>query len=267
MNGTVARALKGAFRIAGLDLRRARAPRSPISAEHLLCWVESANTDPVAARFLQHCRARSAESRSQLMQDLFVDFVLDTDAGYFVEFGACDGVSLSNTVFLESRRAWGGILAEPARRWHRALSRSRPAAEIDTRCVWDTTGDELEFAEARSGELSTAMELADPSRAVRRYTVPTVSLNDLLAQHAAPENVDYLSIDTEGSELRILGAFDFERWRPRVLTVEHNYTEQREPVRRLLAARGYVNVLTEFSLFDDWFVDADNWSALLASQQ
>lgn len=264
MNGAAANALKGAFRLAGLDVHRARAPASPISPRHLLSWVEAANTDPVAARFLAHCRARCADSRAQLMQDLFVDFVLDTDAGYFVEFGACDGVSLSNTAFLESRRGWRGVLAEPARRWHRALRRNRPAARVDTRCVWEATGDELEFAEARAGELSTVMELADASVAVRRYRVPTVSLNDLLARHAAPAHIDYLSIDTEGSEFRILAAFDFDRWRPRVLTVEHNYTDRREPVRRLLAARGYLNVLTGFSLFDDWFVDREIWSALSA---
>lgn len=264
MTGAVADAVKGAFRLAGLEVHRARAPGSPISAEHLLRWVEAVNTDPVAARFLAHCRARSELSRSQLMQDLFVDFALDTDAGFFVEFGACDGVTLSNSAYFESTRAWRGILAEPARRWHRALVRNRPAATIDTRCVWASSGGELEFAEARAGELSSVTTLADPTAAVRRYKVTTVSLDDLLAEHAAPAPVDYLSIDTEGSELTILAAFDLERWRPRVLTVEHNYTVQREPIRRLLVDRGYINVLPEFSLFDDWFVARDDWCALTA---
>ena len=69
------------------------------------------------------------ESQAQLWQDLFVLHELDLKRdGYFVEFGATNGVSLSNTHLLEKRFGWKGILAEPARCWHAALEKNRSAA-------------------------------------------------------------------------------------------------------------------------------------------
>ena len=52
--------------------------------------------------------------------------------------------------------------------------------------------------------------------------VTSITLNSLLERHKAPTEIDYVSLDTEGSELRILSAFDFSRWNVRIWSVEHN---------------------------------------------
>ena len=65
-------------------------------------------------------------SNAQLLQDLWVLYELkEKRNGYFVEFGACDGMSLSNTLLLEKTFGWQGALAEPARAWHAALYANR----------------------------------------------------------------------------------------------------------------------------------------------
>ena len=69
-----------------------------------------------------------------------------------------------------------------------------------------------------------------------------------------PSDIDYLSIDTEGSELEILNEFDFERWNVRIFTCEHNFTDSRKPIQDLMARHGYRHVHEKNSLFDDWFV-------------
>lgn len=52
-------------------------------------------------------------SQAQLYQDLFALSIFGKDfAGYFVEFGATDGKSLSNTFLLEKDYGWRGLLAE-----------------------------------------------------------------------------------------------------------------------------------------------------------
>jgi hypothetical protein len=51
---------------------------------------------------------------SQIRQDRYIDFFFSKKRnGVFVDIGANDGVTLSNTYFLEKERHWTGICIEP----------------------------------------------------------------------------------------------------------------------------------------------------------
>jgi FkbM family methyltransferase len=200
------------------------------------------------------------QSTAQLRQDLLALAVCQMKRdGYFVEFGATDGVSLSNSYLLEKFFGWKGILAEPARIWHSALKSNRNAI-VDTRCVWSKSGAVVDFRETDIGALSTISEFAAcDGHAVERknariYSVETVSLNDLLGQHRAPAVMDLLSIDTEGSELEILKNFDFSRYRFNLIVCEHNFTPARDDILNLLSSVGYRRILAGISGWDDWYV-------------
>jgi len=199
-------------------------------------------------------------SPAQLRQDLFALCALDFKVGgYFVEFGATNGLALSNTLLMEKHFGWSGILAEPARRWHEELRKNR-SVHIETSCVWRESGRKLGFNETDIGEYSTIDDYSgsDMHAGLRvggsRYEVETISLIDLLRKYGAPSTVDYLSIDTEGSEYEILKAIDFEQYRFRVITCEHNFTPAREKVFDLLSEHGYVRKFEHLSCFDDWYV-------------
>ena len=199
-------------------------------------------------------------SQAQIRQDLFVLSELGFKrGGFFVEFGAASGKELSNTWLLEKHFGWTGVLAEPAKCWHQRLAANRTCA-IEQRCVWKSTGDSLDFAEASEEEISTLSSFkggdqhAASRRSSRHYQVETISLNDLMAEHKAPDSPDYLSIDTEGSELEILQAFDFKRYPFKVITCEHNFTPLRGEIHALLVAAGYVRKYENLSDFDDWYV-------------
>jgi len=200
------------------------------------------------------------ESRAEFRQDLFVLSELGfKKGGYFVEFGATNGVSTSNTHLLETRFGWRGILAEPAKRWHKELRANR-SCEIDTSCVWSHSNWVLPFKEDQIGERSTLQSFSTLDSKTTRgnssklYDVPTISLEDLLVKHDAPSAIDYLSIDTEGSEYEILSNFDFSKFQFRVITCEHNYTQSRERIHDLLTRNGYTRKFEMFSKVDDWYV-------------
>jgi FkbM family methyltransferase len=202
-----------------------------------------------------------SESHAQFHQDLFALVVSGfKSGGYFVEFGATDGRGLSNTNLLETKFQWTGVLAEPAIKWHGALRANR-LASIDPRCVWRTSGERLTFNETEIGEYSTIHAYSDRDFHAgtrtkgRHYDVETVSLLDLLETHNAPSYVDYLSIDTEGSEYEILNSFDFDRFRFGFISCEHNFTGTREKIHALLTAHGYRRVLEKVSAVDDWYLD------------
>jgi FkbM family methyltransferase len=216
-----------------------------------------------ALGFIEFCRQHLPESSAQIYQDLWVLYMTGGKrAGYFVEFGACDGVSISNTLLLERSFGWKGILAEPNPFWHNALARNR-SAEVDHRCVYSCSGETLAMQCVTSEPELSRIDRIVPNDVHEKeghrleskvVSVPTVSLLDLLDSHSAPFRIDYMSVDTEGSELEILQAFDFTRYDIGLLTVEHaGETEKRDAIRTLMADAGYSLWHPIISRWDDWF--------------
>jgi FkbM family methyltransferase len=202
---------------------------------------------------------------SQLGQDVLALAITDFKRnGYFVEFGAMDGKYASNTYLLEKDYEWTGIVAEPARVFHKDLPINRSCI-IDHRAVTDVTGNQVEFKEVdeQLGLSGIVEHFHDKDWAVKVraqsqgpvYTVPTVSLDDLLEQHQAPNNIDYISIDTEGSEYLILKNFNFKKYSVGFFSVEHNNVDTvRTDIKELMEQNGYVRILSEQSEIDDWYV-------------
>jgi len=228
---------------------------------HKLVWImNNSSTDKTLSD--EDKQTVFENSRSQLGQDVLALSLADhARGGFFVEFGATDGIHLSNTFLLESKFGWTGILGEPARKWHERLKNNRTAA-IDHRCVFSVTGAKLKFVETEIGELSTIQGFGESDGLVSSrqeaeyYEVESVSLEDLLKYHNAPRHIDFLSVDTEGSEFEILNAFNFSAYSFGLIVVEHNYTESRDKVFELLTANGYTRIHENLSDFDDWYVQA-----------
>lgn len=218
--------------------------------------------------YLESFDSYTGTSYSQLRQDVLALTIFNKkEQGFFVEFGGLDGIENSNSLLLEKEYGWCGILAEPAKIFHDRLDKNRTCT-IDHRAVTGKTGDLLKFKETNVElGLSGLVEYFHPGdrHTTNReksdgqvYTVETVSLNDLLEQHHAPNHIEYLSIDTEGSEFEILKEFDFNRWKIDLITVEHNYVmENRDNLRFLLEKNNYRRVFIERSQWDDWYVHLD----------
>jgi FkbM family methyltransferase len=253
--------LKGAARNFGYEIRRI--PQDDwLEPLDMLNRLREGQAGELA-HFLRYAVAHYEDSSAQLFQDLLVlSLTGEKRGGFFVEFGAADGMFLSNTYLLETKYGWDGILAEPSKVWHEKLSENR-RCKIDRRCVWTASGEMLKFSESTLNDISTisvfkASDSLDRSDSIE-YDVETISLNDLLAAHNPPKDFEYLSIDTEGSELTILRSLDFSKWKPRIVTVEHNYTPAREEIRSLLTSHGYTRIFDNLSRWDDWYVLTPLW--------
>jgi hypothetical protein len=131
--------------------------------ENQIVWALSQSRDKIEnlknkplQGFLTFTMKHAHMSKSQVFQDLFVLYVLgEKKGGFFCEFGATNGISLSNSYCLETNFGWSGICAEPARNWLEELRLNRPNAIIDNECVWSESGKQLDFLEAPTKELST----------------------------------------------------------------------------------------------------------------
>ena len=88
----------------------------------------------------------------------------------------------------------------------------------------------------------------------KKYKLNTLSFTDFSIKYKLPKEIDYLSIDTEGTELDILKSIDLNNFDIKLITIEHNFTEKREAIYSYLKNQGYERVLENFSLMDDWYV-------------
>ena len=186
--------------------------------------------------------------------------------GFFVEIGAADGISGSTTYLLEKHFGWRGILAEPNPVHFERIAQLR-SSPLCPKAVHSSSGETVEFWQVpgHPGLSSLAAYALDDMHAAAReqahvsMMVQTTSLNDLLASYGAPQVIDYVNIDTEGSEYDILAAFDFDRYHVRLLTVEHNYSASERRITELLRERGYRRVFPVLSRADAWFL-RHTWS-------
>jgi FkbM family methyltransferase len=226
----------------------------------LISHIDTSKDKEEVSGFFNFVSGEVLKSKAQLFQDLFVLYHLKNKKnGFFIEFGATDGVTLSNTFLLEKEYNWKGILAEPGRVWKNRLKENRNST-IDNRCVWSTSRQTLVFNETDIAELSTINQYSDSDflseqrKSSNTYEVETITLMDLLDLYNAPAMIDYLSIDTEGSEYEILKGFDFSKYQFEVITVEHNFTSMRHDLYNLLTQNGYKRVFESISLIDDWYI-------------
>lgn len=208
---------------------------------------------------------------SQLYQDVFAFFIIgDKFEKTFLEFGATDGISLSNSYLLENSFNWKGVLSEPSPQWHEALEKNRKNSKIITKCIWKESEKELDFFMSDFGELSTLKDFVESDKVSmpintatriksgKTISVETISLNDVIKQHFNNICPSYISIDTEGSEYEILKSFDLESFRPKLFTVEHNRTESESKIDEHLITNGYVRIFRELTSFDAWYIPFEN---------
>lgn len=189
-------------------------------------------------------------SYSQWHEDLILlQFFGDQRPGFFVDVGAFDGIYFSNTYLLE-QEGWSGICIEAHPDYAAQCRENRPGSTcIHGACIGDAAKERVTFY-AESGGLFSSLSPND-GPAKRHYRVnlglpfggfqvldvPAMTLNSVLAN--VNRDIDFISIDVEGSELDVLAGFDLERYQPRILLIEANYLRDAYRIDRYLARWGY----------------------------
>lgn len=175
---------------------------------------------------------------SQAGQDhwIFGEAFNEQRGGYFVDIGAHDGLHISNTYLLERRYGWNGLCIEANPTTFSILRRNRQATCINV-CLDERDG-EVEFAMrgVLGGIVSPGLDNAEREGIGAVVRVKAVPLMTVFAQQQVPSVIDYLSIDIEGAEERVLKGFDFDRYRINCLTIERPSML----LRQLFSENGYV---------------------------
>jgi len=187
-------------------------------------------------------------SFSQNGQDLrVIQFYNNKEDGFFIEIGASDGIELSNTYLLETTYKWRGICCEPIPKRFENLVKNRPNSICYNQAVYSQSGLSVTFDIANDYDLlsgiseyiNTYKSCVDKNKT--SIQVQTISLLDVLDKASAPSFINYMSLDTEGTELEILKKFDFGKYTFGLIDIEHNFVEpRRTEIKNLLLSKGYI---------------------------
>lgn len=199
--------------------------------------------------------------------DRKLEAYVDFDHGFFVELGANDGVSQSNTLHFEKRRGWRGVLIEPI--LHAFLKcRQNRATDNHFYCAacvpadYDKPYVALTYANLMTAPAGLDSDIADPRAHAESGSVylpageatvdimaPARTLQSILEDCSAPEVIDLLSLDVEGAELAVLQGLDHQRFRFRFMLIESRDVERLDSY---LASHGY-GLLDKLSQHDYLF--------------
>jgi len=178
--------------------------------------------------------------KSQALQDLFLDRWVfgDMEGGRFVDIGAHDGITYSNTWFFEKHRRWQGVCVEPNPAVFKRLLANRMCTTLNC-CVSDKAGPVrfqkiAGYSEMLSGivdkyEAEHLERIRDEMQAhggsSELITIEARTFGDIAAEHGMSE-VHYVSIDTEGGELDLLRSIDFRKIFIHVVSAEYRVRER-----------------------------------------
>jgi FkbM family methyltransferase len=169
-----------------------------------------------------------------------------------LDIGVGDGVDLSNTYILENRYGWRGICIEANPDAFEILRKNRCCQCVNA-CV-DQAEGAAAFAKAgmSGGIISSETDNKPDSPKGDVIVVPTTTLNDLLGKLCAPKKIDYLSIDIEGAEERVLKHFPFSDYHISCITIER----PSKALRTILEANGFT-LIKEIPGVDCFYLHKD----------
>ena len=193
-------------------------------------------------------------SNSQIFQDLLPLYIFQNNLetkSYFVEVGANDGITFSNTLLLEEKYGWDGLLIEP----------NQKLAEVINirKCKWAPFAVGEKNNEIKKFFASTNSLLSSTSHKSRsfvtEYEVISHTLTKILKINNVPQNIDFMTIDIEGDELEAIRNLDLNYYQIKIICVEHNYDRIKEAlIDDHMKSYGYVRILRVASQFDAFYV-------------
>lgn len=191
---------------------------------------------------------------SQCGQDKFLNerIFKEKRNGVFLDIGANDGVTFSNTYFFEKELGWKGICFEPINAAFKKLNDLRSSVNINA-CV--ATEDKMDYflSVTGYGEMLSGLKSNYDERHLQRLhetvkehggyineiEVQCYNLNEILKKYSLSV-VDFISLDTEGNELEILKGIDFKQTHIKAIAVENNYNNPE--FNNFLSGRGFEKI-------------------------
>ena len=192
---------------------------------------------------------KSLKINSQSGQDAYVsDYFNNKKNGFFLDIGANDGISLSNTYYLEKSLNWNGICFEPIPSTFEKLNQNRNCIKLMVGVSDENSTETFMYMEPSSKMLSGMKKEYHPKHIDRiesqlvngsklmEVDIECVLFNEIMEYYNI-KRIDYLNIDTEGNELKIVKSINFEKYDIEIMTIENNYKDEEQT--KYILSKGY----------------------------
>ena len=186
------------------------------------------------------------------------DYLLSTlfkaqPSGFFVDIGVFDGRHSSPSLHFEEL-GWAGVCVEPHPTYFPILEKARPGSRcVQAAIVGEKRPDAVASQAGESGLSSVVsphheidMDRRSKARGqdvkgLQEIQVPALTLTDLFEKYVPKDtDIDFLSLDTAGTEEDILRNVKLRIWRPQAIVVTANDQAAQASISRLLRASGYI---------------------------
>jgi FkbM family methyltransferase len=190
------------------------------------------------------------KSYAQHGEDVIIrQFFPDKHNGVCIDVGAVEGIMMSNSLHFE-QDGWFAICCEANPEMYEALKMNRLEAVHGAIGAEDLLEVEFNIVNltAQGGNETAVSAVTIDQRLlkqhdflkpeIRKVNVPMFTLDTVLLKYPAITHIDFVSIDTEGTELEVLKGFDIARWQPTLFVIENNYNDPE--IENYLKGFGYI---------------------------
>ena len=192
---------------------------------------------------------KKSHARNEL--DLKLKKYLNFSGGFFIELGAHDGITQSNTFYYEKKYNWKGILIEPVPKLFNYCKKYRSNKNLYfcNACVsFDFNKDKVKLI--YSNLMTTAVDLTSDDYRKKHLADPELNffeknnyfyanaktLNSILKESKAPNIIDFFSLDVEGAEFDVLNGIDFSIYNFKYIIIE---TDNFERLDKFMTNKNY----------------------------
>lgn len=166
--------------------------------------------------------------------------------GFFIEAGANDGISQSNTLYFEKYKQWTGLLIEPIPVLAEKCRSNRPICIVENCALVPTDYQDktvdmlycnlmsvvkggLDSERTEQEHISSGLRFLKNGEKPYSISVPAFPLSHLLDKHGI-HHIDLFSLDVEGYESQVLRGINFNKHAPNYLLIEVRSREEIESV-------------------------------------
>lgn len=190
------------------------------------------------------------KDNTQYGEKAILDRYFGKRVGFFLDIGAADGVANSNTRHL-AQSGWSGVLIEPCRHFLAPLKQlyfGRSEIKIFEGAISNFDG-RTSFYVYESGDDSqiSTIELKQKEsiesdgwfkgKFSESYEVDVLTPTSLCHQMGIPQLIDFVDIDAEGSDMKILNAWPWDSHDVELFCIE--WSMGKETLINFMRTKGY----------------------------